>query len=85
MEVCYVKHHIPGQKNKHLDRKTNIWVREKTKVTDVIKDLRRRMWTWAGHLNRIQGNLWISRITTWKPYAKGNDLEEYQRDDGETN
>ena len=27
------------------DRKTNIWVTEKTKVTDVIEQVRRRKWT----------------------------------------
>ncbi|KAK2183091.1 hypothetical protein NP493_323g00014 [Ridgeia piscesae] len=27
---------------------TNIWVREKTKITDVIEQVRRRKWTWAG-------------------------------------
>ena len=29
----------------YLDSKTNIWVREKTKVTNVIKQVRRRKWT----------------------------------------
>ena len=33
----------------YRDKKTNIWVREKTKVTDVIEHVRRRKWTWAGH------------------------------------
>ncbi|KAK2163827.1 hypothetical protein NP493_1448g00020 [Ridgeia piscesae] len=31
----------------YRERKTNIWVREKTKVTDVIEQVRRRKWTWA--------------------------------------
>ena len=31
----------------YRDRKTNIWVREKTKFTDVIELVRRRKWTWA--------------------------------------
>ena len=38
------------------DRKTNMWVREKTKVTDVIEQVRRRKWTWAGHVSRIRDN-----------------------------
>jgi len=37
----------------HRDRKTNIWVRENTKVTDVIEQVRRRKWTWTGHVSRI--------------------------------
>ena len=40
------------------DRKTNIWAREKTKVKDVIEEVRRRMWTRAGHVSRIRDNRW---------------------------
>ena len=51
-------------------RKTNIWIREKTKVTDVIEQVRRRKWTWAGHVSRIRDNRWTRRITTWKTYER---------------
>ena len=51
-------------------RKTNIWVREKTKVTDVTEQVRRRKWTWAGHFSRIRDNQWTLRITIWKPYER---------------
>ena len=40
----------------YRDRKTNIWVREKTKVTDVIERVKRRKWTCAGHVSRIRDN-----------------------------
>ena len=43
----YVKYNIPGQK-------TNIWVREKIKVTDMIENVRKRTWTWAGHVSIIR-------------------------------
>ena len=33
----------------YLDRKTNIWVREKIQVIDVIEQVRRQKWSWAGH------------------------------------
>ena len=59
----YVNLHIAG-------RKTNIWVRKKTKVTDVIEQVRRRKWTWAGHVSRIRDNRWTLRVTTWKPYER---------------
>ena len=42
----------------------------KTKVTDVIEQVRRRTWTWAGHLSRIRDNRWTLRITTWKSYER---------------
>ena len=51
-------------------RKTNIWVREKTKVTDVIDQVRRRKWTWTGHFSRIRDNGWTQHITTGKPYER---------------
>ena len=54
----------------YRDRKTNIWVREKTKVTDVIEQVRRRKWTWAGHVSRIRDNRWTLRVTNWKPYER---------------
>ena len=50
----------------YLARKTNIWVKENTKVTDVIEQVRRRKWTWAEHVSRIRDNRWALRITTWK-------------------
>ena len=43
---------------KYRDRKTNIWVREKTKVTSMIEQVRRRKCTWAGHVSRIRDNRW---------------------------
>ena len=50
----------------YRDRKLNIWVSGKTKVMDVIVQVRRRKWTWAGHVNRIRYSRWILRIITWK-------------------
>ncbi|KAK2173360.1 hypothetical protein NP493_882g01030 [Ridgeia piscesae] len=68
----YVKHHLPGLK-------TNIWVREKTKITDVIEQVRRRKWTTGyeitdGHCVSSPGD-----------HTKGKDPEEDRRDGGETN
>ena len=55
----------------YQDTKTNIiWVKEKTNVSDVIEQVRRRTWIWAGHVNRIRNNRWTGNHT------KGKDLEE---------
>jgi hypothetical protein len=55
----------------YLDRKINIWVKEKTKITDVIEEIRRRRkWTWARHVSRIRTNRWTLRITIWKPHER---------------
>ncbi|KAK2184474.1 hypothetical protein NP493_265g02029 [Ridgeia piscesae] len=54
----------------HRDRKINMWVREKIKVTNVIEQGRRGKWTWVGHVSRIRDNRWTLRIITWKPYER---------------
>ena len=55
-------------------------VREKTQVTNVIEQVRRRNRNWAWHVSRIRDNRWTLRITTWK----GKYLGEDRRDVGET-
>ena len=52
----------------YWDRKANVWLRKEAKVTYVIEQARRRMWTWAGHVSRIRDNRWTLRITNWKTY-----------------
>ncbi len=37
----------------YRERKTNIWIRQKTKVIDVTEQIRRHKWTWAGHISRL--------------------------------
>ena len=51
-------------------RKTNIWVTEKTKVSNVFKHVKRQKWTWAGNVSRILDNQWTSHITIWRPYER---------------
>ena len=54
----------------YKDRMTNIWVRERTKVIDIIYTVRKMKWSWARHINRLKDNRWTSRVTTWRPYDK---------------
>ncbi len=35
----------------YKDRRTNIWVRERTKLIDIIYTVRKMKWSWAGHIN----------------------------------
>ena len=35
----------------YKDRKTKIWVRERTSVIDIINTVRQMKWSWAGHIN----------------------------------
>ena len=52
------------------DSKTNIWVRERTKVIDIINTVRKMKWSRAGHIHRLKDDRWTSRVTTWRPYDK---------------
>ena len=70
----------------YLGRKTNICVREKTKVTDVIEQVRRRKWTWAGHIRSARYEITDGHCVSppGNP-TKGKEPEEDRRDDVETN
>ena len=67
----------------YRDRKTNMWEREKTKVTHVIEQVRRRKWTWAGHVGRIRDNRRTLHITHHLENLRKE--EEDRRDVRETN
>ena len=51
----------------YKDRKTNKWIREQTKVQDIIRIIKLRKWRWAGHISRRTDNRWTSQITSWRP------------------
>ena len=51
----------------YKDKKTNIWVRKQIKVKDIIKVVKMRKWTWAGHVSRRTDNRWTQRLTQWQP------------------
>ena len=38
----------------HKYRRTNIWVRERTTLIDIIYTVRKMKWSWAGHINRLK-------------------------------
>ena len=54
----------------YKDIKTNIWVRERTQLIDIINTVRKMKWSWAGHINRLKDDRWTSRVTAWRPYDK---------------
>ena len=72
------------------DRKTAEWVRQKTKVKDILETIRKLKWNWAGHVARMTDNRWTSRTTFWTPrgYTRNrgrqktrwrDDLEQHQQ------
>ena len=49
------------------DRKTADWIRQKTKVKDILESVSKLKWNWAGHIARMTDNRWTSLTTSWKP------------------
>ena len=36
----------------YKDRRANIWVRERTKVIDIISNVRKMKWSWTEHISK---------------------------------
>ena len=52
----------------HKDRKTNIWVRERTQVRYNQQCEKNEMVpAWAGHINHLKDDRWTSSVTTLGP------------------
>ena len=49
------------------DRRTNVWIRERTKVVDVVERVATLKWRWAGHVARYPGTRWTKKIIEWQP------------------
>ncbi len=49
------------------DKKRALWIREQTKVGDILMTIKNKKWTWAGHVMRRCDNRWTTRVTEWQP------------------
>ena len=49
------------------DHKTAEWIREQTKLRDILETTSKAKWTWAGHLKRRTDNRWTTKLTFWQP------------------
>ena len=52
------------------DKKRASWIRQNTKVDDIIEVIKKQKWRWAGHVARMQDNRWTKRLTDWTPKDK---------------
>ena len=53
------------------DRLRNTYIREMTKVKDIIRSVKEIKWKWAGHIARHKDNRWTKEIMNWCPiYSK---------------
>ena len=65
----YAQYHIQWKKDQHLDQ-------ERTKVIDIISNVRKMKWSLARHINRVKHDRWTSRVTTWRPLCQENTTRE---------
>lgn len=49
------------------DRKKEVWIREETGITDILVDIKRKKFCWAGHVIRRMDHRWTIRVTEWMP------------------
>ena len=49
------------------DHKTAEWIREQTKLRDILETISKAKWTWAGHLTRRTDNRRTTKLTFWQP------------------
>lgn len=52
------------------DRKRNDWIRKKSGFKDIVKEILKRKWKWAGHIARSQDGRWTKEIMNWYPWGK---------------
>ena len=52
------------------DKMTNEWIRQQTRVTDVMERIALLKWNWAGHIARMNDDRWTKTIMQWRPPMK---------------
>src|ERR1700744_4182091 len=52
------------------DKKTNEWIRQQTKVVDVMARIASLKWNWADHIARMTDDRWTKPIIQWRPPTK---------------
>ncbi len=48
------------------DRKRAMWIREQTKVKDILTTIKMRKWSLAGHIMHRTDNRWVKRVREWQ-------------------
>lgn len=53
------------------DKLTTQWIRQQTKIVDVIERIVSLKQNWARHIARRTDEHWTKHIMSWTPYKKG--------------
>jgi len=54
---------------KWQDHITNKYIKDKSKLPDLMEIILRSKWKWTGHVARMQDS-WAVDLTVWKPRSK---------------
>ncbi len=49
------------------ERKRAAWIREQTKVEDILMNIKNKKWTWTLLILGRRDNKWTTRVTEWQP------------------
>ena len=49
------------------DRIRHTKIRKITQVKDILEKIKEAKWRWAGHVTRMNDNIWTQRTTEWQP------------------
>ena len=61
-------------------KKTAKWIREQTKLQDIVETIETLKWNWAGRIMRTNDSRWTKRLTEWTPYDKKETQENQTLD-----
>ncbi len=45
------------------EKKPASWIREQTKLEDILRTIKKKKWTWPGHVMRRRDNRWTTTVT----------------------
>ena len=51
---------------KLIDKVPNLEIRQRTKINDILEEITKLKWKWAGHVARMKDNRWTVRCTEWQ-------------------
>ncbi len=64
------------------DKKRASWIMEQTKVEDILMTIKKKKWTYAGHVMGIRDNRWTTRETEWQPGMVGENRADKESGGG---
>lgn len=52
------------------DQMKKTWIKEQTKVKDILRAVKKKQWQWTGHIYRRQDDRWTNKVNWDLNYIK---------------